>query len=293
MPTRQLVVLSGKGGTGKTTVTASFFALADSVIAADCDVDAPNLHLLLNPEEIDSGFFRGSYAAVIDESKCTRCGICEENCPFGAIEDCRVNHLLCEGCGVCTLVCPEDAVEMEHEVTGRSFISETSYGPLVHGLLFPGSEATGKLVTETKRMALEVAGERGLETILVDGSPGIGCPVIASVAGADLVLAVAEPTRSGLWGLERISGVADHFEVPMEICLNKADINSDIAAQVRSFASSRGTELIGEIPFDEEVNSATSEGKVLVEEYGGPAAVAVRSAWEKTLKALLDHAKRR
>ena len=288
MPARQLTILSGKGGTGKTTVAASFFALADGAIASDCDVDAPNLHLLLDPRRLSESPFSGASLARIDPDKCTQCDICEENCPFGAISDYKVNPLLCEGCGVCELVCEVGAATLEPEVTGHTYVSDTRYGTLVHALLIPGSEATGRLVTETKQRAHDIAVQKGLDLLLVDGSPGIGCPVIASVAGSDLVLAVTEPTLSGLWGLERIHGVARHFDVPIAICINKADINPDIAGEIREYAKGSGVDILGEIPFDEEVNTATQEGEVLVEGHNGPAARAVRSLWERTAEALAE-----
>ena len=286
MPARQLTILSGKGGTGKTTIAASFFALAEVAIAADCDVDAPNLHLLLDPRRVSTSPFSGAPLAHIDPDLCTQCGVCKENCPFQAISGETVNPLLCEGCGVCELVCEEGAATLEPEVTGHTFVSDTRFGPLVHALLNPGSEATGRLVTETKQMAHDMAEERGLDLLLVDGSPGIGCPVIASVAGSDLVLAVTEPTLSGLWGLERIHGVAKHFDVPIAVCINKADINPDIAGEIRGYAKDSGVEILGEIPFDEEVNTATQEGDVLVEGGDGPAAAAVRLLWERTAEEL-------
>jgi MinD superfamily P-loop ATPase len=286
MPVRQLTVLSGKGGTGKTTVTASFFSMADGAVAADCDVDAPNLHLLLDPRRLSDSPYSGGSIAHIDPEKCTRCGICEESCIFKAISDATVNPLLCEGCGVCELVCEEGAAKLEPEVTGHTYISETKFGTLVHALLLPGSEATGRLVTETKKVAFDIAEEEGLGLLLVDGSPGIGCPVIASVAGSDLVLAVTEPTRSGLWGLERIHGVAKHFDVPMAVCINKSDINPEIADEIRDYAREGGVDILGEIPFDEEVNSATQEGKVLTERGDGPAADAIRSLWSRTTETL-------
>lgn len=204
----QLTILSGKGGTGKTTVTASFLKLAAGAVAADCDVDAPNLHLLLDPTLLEREPFEGAMVARIDPEKCTRCNLCEESCPFGAIKHLAVDPFSCEGCGVCELLCLDGAVRLVPEITGEIFVSETRFGPLAHALLRPGGEATGKLVTRVKEAASRLAEERGLDMIIVDGSPGIGCPVIASVAGSDLILAVTEPTLSGLWGLERIHGVA-------------------------------------------------------------------------------------
>ncbi len=286
----QLTILSGKGGTGKTTVAASFFTLAQGAVAADCDVDAPNLHLLLEPTLLEREPFQAAMVAGIDPDTCTQCGLCEESCKFGAIRDFEVDPFSCEGCGVCELVCPEGAARLVPETTGEVFVSETRFGPLAHALLRPGGEATGKLVTRVKEVASRLAGERGLELLLVDGSPGIGCPVIASVAGSDLILAVTEPTLSGLWGLERIHGVARHFGVKLAVCINKGDINPEIAEQVRRYCSESGLEMLGVVPFDEEVNKATMNGEVLVELYDGPAANALKSLWKATM-ALLESTK--
>jgi len=286
----QLTILSGKGGTGKTTVTASFLNLAGGAVAADCDVDAPNLHLLLDPTLVSREPFEGAMVARIDLEKCSKCVLCEESCPFGAIKDLVVDPFSCEGCGVCELLCLDGAARLVPEITGEVFVSETRFGPLAHALLRPGGEASGKLVTRVKEVASSLAGERGLDLNLVDGSPGIGCPVIASVAGSDLILVVTEPTLSGLWGLERIHGVARHFGVKMAVCINKGDINPEIAEQVRHYCSESKLQVLGEVPFDEEVNQATMNGEVLVERYDGPASKALKSLWEETM-ALLESTK--
>lgn len=282
----QLTILSGKGGTGKTTVAASFFQLAQDVVAADCDVDAPNMHLLLEPVLLEREPFQAAMVAGIDPEACTECGLCVESCKFGAIRDFEVDPYACEGCGVCELVCPENAAKLVPESTGEVFVSETRLGPMAHALLKPGGEATGKLVTRVKDVAARLAEERGLNLMLVDGSPGIGCPVIASIAGSDLILAVTEPTLSGLWGLERVHGVARHFGVELAVCINKGDINPEIAERIERYCSDSGLALAGVVPFDEEVNEATMNGTVLVERYGGPAAGAIRSLWDETISLL-------
>jgi MinD superfamily P-loop ATPase len=288
----QLTILSGKGGTGKTTVAASFFRLAEGAVAADCDVDAPNLHLLLEPAPLERELFEGAMVARIDPEKCSECLLCEESCAFGAISNLKVDPFSCEGCGVCELVCPDGAARLTPEITGEVFVSNTRFGPLAHALLRPGGEATGKLVTRVKEGASRLAEERGLDLLLVDGSPGIGCPVIASVAGSDLILAVTEPTLSGLWGLERISGVARHFGVELAVCVNKVDINPAIAEQTHRYCAETGLFVVGDIPFDEDVNLATMNGEVIVEQYKGPAAGAIQQLWEKT-SALLESIKAR
>lgn len=282
----ELTILSGKGGTGKTTVAGSFFSLAHRVVAADCDVDAPNLHLLLEPRLLEREAFQAAMVSRIDIDICTRCGLCEESCVFGAIKDFQADPLSCEGCGVCELVCPEGAAKLVPDHTGDVFVSETRFGPMAHALLKPGGEATGKLVTRVKEVAARLAEERGLDLVLVDGSPGIGCPVIASVAGSDLILAVSEPTLSGLWGLERIHGVATHFGVRMAVCINKGDINPEIADRIKAYCAESGLTMLGVVPFDEEVNRATMKGEVLVESYHGPAASALVSLYEETMSLL-------
>lgn len=283
--------MSGKGGTGKTTVAASFLSLAGIAVAADCDVDAPNLHLLLDSTLLSRELFEGAMIAHIDSEKCVRCSICEEFCPFGAIKGLVVDAYSCESCGVCELVCQDGAARLFPATTGELFVSETRFGPLAHALLRPGGEASGKLVTRVKEAASRLAGERGLDLVIVDGSPGIGCPVIASVAGSDLILAVAEPTMSGLWGLERIHGVAQHFGVAMGVCINKADINREIADDILGYCSKTQLEVLGEVPFDEEVNQATMNGELLVQRYSGAAANSLKDLWEQT-RGLLESVKK-
>ena len=193
---KQITVLSGKGGTGKTTITAAFAVLAKKVVVADCDVDAPNLHLLLHPEIIESSEFKGSKMAVIDESKCNKCGVCRESCRFDAItQELTVDPFSCEGCGVCTIVCPHNAVTLTERVSGYVYVSRIKQGFMVHALLNPGESNSGKLVTLVRQKARFLAEKEKIDLVIVDGPPGIGCPVIASVSGADIGLVVAEPTR--------------------------------------------------------------------------------------------------
>ncbi len=283
---QQLVILSGKGGTGKTTIAASFFAMSEATVAADCDVDAPNLHLLLAPRIVSQEPFDGSMTGMIDQDACVHCDACAEACAFGAIRGGEVDPRTCEGCGVCELLCLVGAAKLVPRQTGLIYQSETQFGPLAHALLVPGSDATGKLVTAVKLKALNLARERELPLMIVDGSPGTGCPVIASIAGARLVLAVAEPTVSGFWGLQRIAAVAKHFGAPLSVCVNKADINPEITERIRDYVRTQGGEWAGLIPFDEEVNAATMRGQVLTETSQGPAAVAIRQLWEDTVGRL-------
>jgi MinD superfamily P-loop ATPase len=276
---KELLVISGKGGTGKTTVLGSFAALAQNAVLADADVDAPNLHLLLAPEVLQETPFSGAGLAVVDESLCTECGRCDQVCEFAAVTDHHVDDRRCEGCGLCALVCPAGAITMQPQVTGRLYLSRTRYGPLAHARLLAGAESSGKLVTQVRRLARATAEESRADLILTDGSPGIGCPVIASLSGVDAALAVTEPTPSGLHDLERVLRVAAHFRVPTAISVNKWDINADLAEEIERLAGTMGAAVVARIPFDEEVADATAEGVPVVEAYTGPAAKAIRSLW--------------
>lgn len=283
---KQLLVISGKGGTGKTTVLGSFAVLAQDKVLADADVDAPNLHLLLQPKTVCEEDYLGVKLAVKDDERCTECGLCEQHCRFGAITDLRIDPRRCEGCGVCALVCPVEAISMRDEVTGKIYLSETRHGPLVHARLLAGAEASGKLVTQVRERAKEVAARCGTDLILIDGSPGIGCPVIASLAGVDAALAVTEPTPSGLHDLRRVLQVAAHFGVPAAVCVNKWDINPQLTEEIEQAARGMGTPPLGRIPFDEAVADSTAEGVPLVEFVAnGPARKAVVELWETIVRS--------
>jgi len=282
---KQVAVISGKGGTGKTSLVASLAALAKGrAVIADCDVDAPDLHLILRPEIKEKREFLGMKRAVIDPSKCTLCGSCEEHCRFGAVCSFAVDPLLCEGCGVCKLVCPADAVSMVDRLSGYAYFSETRFGPLVHADLFPGEEASGKLVAMVREMARKLAESRNLELVLIDGSPGIGCPVIASLAGVDLALVVTEPTISGEHDLDRVLGVTEHFRIPSQVCINKYDLNLDAARRIEALCSERSVKVVGKLPFDPGVVEAMVRGEPVVE-LGGPAAEGIKDLW----RALEEH----
>jgi len=283
---KQLLIISGKGGTGKTTVLGSFAVLAQDEVLADADVDAPNLHLLLHPKVLREEDYVGAKSPVKDDERCTECGLCEQHCRFDAITDLRINLRRCEGCGVCALVCPAAAISMQDEVTGKVYLSETRYGPLVHARLLAGAEASGKLVTQVREQAKEAAARSGSDLILIDGSPGIGCPVIASLAGVDAALAVTEPTPSGLHDLRRVLQVAAHFGVPAAVCVNKWDINPELTEEVEQVAREMGAPPLGRIPFDEAVAASTAEGVPLVEFVAnGPARKAVVGLWEGIIRS--------
>ncbi|MDF0591880.1 ATP-binding protein [Candidatus Methanocrinis natronophilus] len=266
---KQITVVSGKGGTGKTSILASLAAISRGrAVIADCDVDAPDLHLILKPQVREKREFSGMKMAVIDPSRCNSCGSCEEHCRFGAAMSQKIDPLLCEGCGVCSLVCPADAVSMEERLSGYAFISDTRFGPLVHAQLFPGEEASGKLVTMVREISREVADYHDLELILIDGSPGIGCPVIASLTGSDLALVVTEPTISGAHDLDRILGLVSHFGIEPLVCINKFDLNPELALSIEERSMDWGAKIVGRIPFDPLVVEAMVAGMAVVEMEG-------------------------
>ena len=272
---KQIAIVSGKGGTGKTSIIASLAALARGrAVYADCDVDAPDLHLILQPDIKERREFFGIKRAFIDGSKCTRCGSCQDACRFAAIADFQVNPALCEGCGVCKLVCPAEAVTMAESLAGYAYLSDTRFGPLVHAELFPGEEASGKLVAMVREMARILAASCKLDLILIDGSPGIGCPVIASLTGVDLALVVTEPTITGEHDLERILDVADHFGINTAVCINKYDLNPEAARHIEALCQERAVMVAGRLPYHPSVVEAMVLGRSVVEN-GGPVADAI------------------
>ncbi len=276
---KQIAVVSGKGGTGKTSLVASLAALARGrAVCADCDVDAPDLHLILQPTVLERRDFFGIKRAAIDGSKCTQCGSCQEACRFEAIRDFQVNTALCEGCGVCKLVCPAEAVQMRECLAGYAYISDTRFGPLVHAELFPGEEASGKLVAMVREMARNLAESRNLDLVLIDGSPGIGCPVIASLTGVDLALVVTEPTITGEHDLERILDVAAHFGISTAVCINKYDLNLAGSRRIEDLCRERAVMVAGRLPYHPSVVEAMVLGRSVVE-LGGPVAQSVSEMW--------------
>lgn len=279
---KQLVVISGKGGTGKTILTASFAALAENKVMADCDVDAADLHLLLAPEIRERQSFKSGHTAVIDKSLCVSCGKCRELCRFDAIsEEFDVDSVSCEGCAFCSYVCPEGAIKMEENTTGEWFVSDTRFGPMVHAKLGIAEENSGKLVSLVRNRAREIAEEKGLDWVIIDGSPGIGCPVIASISGADCALVVTEPTMSGLHDADRVIKVAKYFKVPVKLVINKYDLNLDMSEQIEGYCRENNVELSGKIEFDKNVVKAMVEGKTIVEYAGGKTTDQIKKIWEK------------
>jgi MinD superfamily P-loop ATPase len=258
---KQITVLSGKGGTGKTTVTAALAQLFGNIVIADCDVEAPNLHLLLTPKVDKSYPLSVSSKAVIDPELCTECGICEEECRFEAIRDKTVKTFQCEGCGLCGSLCPVGAVSMHEQEGADVFLGDTRYGPMVWASLAMGEEASGKVVSQVRMEAQAICVENGLELVLTDGSPGIGCPVIASISGSDLALMVTEPTLSGRHDLGRAMEMAAFFNIPSLVCINKCDINPEEAEKIRSMCRNKGVEVAVEIPFSDTLAESARQAR--------------------------------
>ena len=276
---KEVVVLSGKGGTGKTSIVGSLAALAEDKVLADCDVDAADLHLLLSPSERMRNEFWSGQVAHIDEDKCTECGLCQELCRFNAIKDFRVDAVSCEGCGFCSHVCPVEAITMSGSMAGYWFISDTKYGPLVHARLGVAQENSGKLVAVVRQQAKQIAEEQGLDYIISDGPPGIGCPVISSLSGAGLALLVTEPSLSGIHDLERVLGVCRHFGVPAMVCINKYDLNEENTRQIEDQCLSQGVEVAGRIPFDNVVTESIVQGVPVVEYSDGNVTREIERMW--------------
>jgi MinD superfamily P-loop ATPase len=284
---KQLLIISGKGGTGKTVLTAAFAALARNKVMVDCDVDAADLHLLLNPKIKEAHIFKSGLTAIIDRNKCTQCGKCTEVCRFDAVgEDFSIDQISCEGCCFCSFACPEEAIEMIETVSGEWFISETRFGPMVHAKLGIAEENSGKLVSLVKQKANDIAKEYNLDYIIIDGAPGIGCPVIASLSGVSCALIVTEPSLSGLHDAVRVMDVAQHFEVPVKIIINKYDLNPYMTDNIESYCKKRGIQIIGRIGFDESIVHAMVEGKTIVEYGNGKLKKRIEELWSKISEEL-------
>ena len=285
---KEVVVLSGKGGTGKTSIVGSFAALAKGAVLADCDVDAADLHLILQPAIQQKHEFWSGQIAVVNEEKCTQCGLCQELCHFEAIEDFRVDPISCEGCGFCSHICPAEAITMKENLAGQWFISDTKYGSLVHARLGIAQENSGKLVATVRQQAKMIAEKQGATCVISDGPPGIGCPVISSLSGANLALLVTEPTLSGIHDLERVFGVCHHFGIPSLVCINKYDINEENTQQIESYCLSQGVEVASKIPFDNVVTEAMVQGQPVVEHGDNSVSQQIDLLWQNIAKLLAE-----
>ncbi len=264
---KEITVISGKGGTGKTTFTANLASLLDNLVIGDCDVDAPNLHLLLNPVNISEEIHKGAKLAVKNQELCIDCGKCYENCRFNAItaNDYQVKNLKCEGCGVCVEVCPTDALKLEPIETGSLYQAESKFGDMIHARLIPGADTSGKLVSEVKKKASAVAKENNKDWILIDGSPGIGCPVIASLTGSDMAILVTEPTLSGFADLKRVIEVVKHFKISAGLVINKFDLNEKISDRIESYCQEEDIELLTKIPYSRVIVESLQKGELFVD----------------------------
>lgn len=287
---KELVVISGKGGTGKTTLLAAFAYLAQNKVLCDADVDAADLHLLLDPHIRERHDFQSGHTAVIDPDACTECGFCRDICRYDAITpDFQVDPLSCEGCGVCYSLCPEKAIAFPLNTSGEWFISDTRFGPMAHARLGIAEENSGKLVTLIRQQGKALAENKGLDLLLTDGPPGVGCPVIASLGGATAVLIVTEPTVSGAHDMERVAQLAAGFKIPTMVCINKFDLNPEKGKAIESFAAQKNIAAVGRIPFDPVFTKAMVLGKTLFEYNGGSeGGTAVRTIWETVANRIYD-----
>jgi len=284
---KEVVVLSGKGGTGKTSIVASLASLSESKVMIDCDVDAADLYLLLQPVAQERHEFWSGQKAMVALDRCTGCGLCREVCRFEAVTDeFQIDPISCEGCGFCYNICPEGAIAMQECLSGHWFISETRYGPLVHARLGVAQENSGKLVALVRKEAKRIAEEQRLDYIISDGPPGIGCPVISSLSGVDLAVIVTEPTLSGMHDLDRVISVCHHFSVPVIVCINKYDLNEDNSHQIESYCHGQGIETASRIPFDNVVTEALVKGLPVVEFSQGRVAHEIELLWQHITRAL-------
>ncbi len=285
---KELVILSGKGGTGKTSLTAAFAGLAPSLMLCDADVDAADLHLIMSPDIQETHDFVGGNEAVIIQDLCTGCGTCKELCRFDAVSESDekfvVDALNCEGCGVCVDLCPEKAIDFPQKTCGQWFVSFTRFGPMVHARLGIAEENSGRLVTLVREQARNRAREQHIDLILTDGPPGIGCPVIASMGQASAVLIVAEPTVSGIHDMKRVGELAAHFKIPAMVCINKYDLNLDQTRSIEKIAEEKNIALVGQIPFDPAFTQAMIQCQTLVENNEtSRASQAVRDIWDAVM----------
>jgi MinD superfamily P-loop ATPase len=283
---KQILVISGKGGTGKTILTASFASLAENKVMVDCDVDAADLYILLHPEIKQRSEFKGSKIAVIDYKKCDSGYKCDAVCRFDAIHKARIDTTSCEGCGVCVEFCHAKAINMQERIDGEWFISETKYGPLVHAKLGIARPNSGKLVTLVRNNAREIAEIKKHDFIIIDGPPGIGCPVIASLSGVDLAVIVTEPTYSGIHDMERVIDTAKHFGIAVGVCINKYDINLENTLKIEDYCHKNNLPVLGKIPFDTVVTKSLVQRAPVVEFSENGVVDEIKKIWDKVVALL-------
>ncbi len=276
---KQLLIISGKGGTGKTTLSAYFAILEKQTVIADCDVDAANMHLILKPTIKQTEKFISGKIASIDPSLCNKCGKCVEACRFDAIEKFQVNDIACEGCAFCYHVCPNNAISMTKNLCGEWYISDTNYGTMVHAKLLPGAENSGRLVTQVRNTAKEIAEKQNAPYLIIDGPPGTGCPVIASMSGVDAVMVVTEPTVSGMHDMKRILELTKHFGIKTSVCINKYDINCAMSDEIENFVEQTDNRIIGRIPFDKTIVDALICGKSIFDYPNNKTALEIKKIW--------------
>jgi MinD superfamily P-loop ATPase len=287
MMARELTIISGKGGCGKTTITASFTALAKDPVIADSDVDASDMHMLLQPQVRKTETFNGLDVAQKNDDICINCGKCYDNCRYGAFDPDNTLHPdKCEGCAVCEMVCPVGAIQMVKRNAGESYISDTRFGPMAHAKLHAGEEATGKLVALVRQKAKELAAETGRDLVIIDGPPGTGCTVIAALTGVDLVLVVIEPSLSGIHDAKRVIDVARHFKIPSLVCINKYDVNEENTQHILDFCEAEGIEVVGKIAYDDTATRAMMAGKTVVEFSDGELSQSIKDIWQKVEASL-------
>ncbi len=286
---KQIAVISGKGGTGKTSISASFAVLAKNKVMVDCDVDAADLYLLLNPQNIVTNPFSSGRTAVIAKDKCVQCGICGNLCRFNAIREFTIDSISCEGCGFCYRICPAGAVYMTENDSGTWMVSDSQYGKFVYARLNPGEENSGKLVAKIRQESIKIAEAEKKGLIIIDGPPGIGCPVISSITGVDAVLIVTEPTMSGLHDLERVSRLASHFGIKTYVCVNKWDINKEKYSQIENYCVKNDIDLTGKIVFDPKVHKALNKGITMAEIKNSQVSENVRDVWDNLYNKIKEY----
>ena len=285
---KELIVISGKGGTGKTSLLAAFASLAKGMVLCDADVDAADLHLIMDPRIVERHDFESGHTAIINQDTCTQCGLCQVMCKWNAISEAFiVDPIACEGCGVCYYFCPEKAIAFPQDTCGEWFLSDTRFGPMAHARLGIAEENSGKLVSLIRRQGKLLAGKKNLDLLLTDGPPGIGCPVIASLGGATAALIVTEPTISGRHDMERVAELAAFFRVPAMVCVNKYDLNPEMGQAIEAYAKEKNMTVLGRIPFDPVFTKAMVQGKTVIEyDPYSDGALAVKNIWEDLARHL-------